>query len=98
MVDRDNVKICGYNSRLDTLQAVVGNWLIPDAKKIANQRIKNANYYDNKLSKIKGISIPPRIKNFKIVYHLYIVFAENRDDWYKYCLSNQLLASHAIKN
>ena len=31
--DRDNVQICGYNSRLDTLQAVVGNWLIPDAKK-----------------------------------------------------------------
>ncbi len=92
LVDRDNVKICGYNSRLDTLQAVVGNWLIPDAKKIANQRIKNANYYDNKLSKIKGISIPPRIKNFKIVYHLYIVFAENRDELYKYCLSNGIEA------
>ena len=29
LVDRDNVKITGYNSRLDTLQAVVGNWLIP---------------------------------------------------------------------
>ena len=92
LVDRDNVKICGYNSRLDTLQAVVGNWLIPNAKKIANQRIKNANYYDNKLSKIKGISIPPRLKNFKIVYHLYIVFAENRNDLYKYCLKKGIEA------
>ena len=83
--DRDNVKICGYNSRLDTLQAVVGNWLIPSAKKIANKRIKNANFYDKKLSKIKGIKIPPRIKNYKIVYHLYIVFAERRDELLAYC-------------
>ena len=83
--DRDTVQICGYNSRLDTLQAVVGNWLIPDAKKIANQRIKNANFYDNNLSKIKGIKIPPRFNNYKIVYHLYIVFAERRDELIKYC-------------
>ena len=34
LVDRDNVKLCGYNSRLDTFQAVVGNWLIPSAKKL----------------------------------------------------------------
>ena len=85
LIDRDNVKICGYNSRLDTLQAVVGNWLIPSAKKIADQRIKNASFYDKNLSKIKGISIPPRIKNYKIVYHLYIVFAERRDELLKYC-------------
>lgn len=83
--DRDNVQICGYNSRLDTLQAVVGNWLIPDAKKIANQRIKNANYYDKNLSQINEITIPPRFKNYKIVYHLYIVFAERRDELLKYC-------------
>ena len=31
LVDRDTVKICGYNSRLDTFQAVVGNWLLPKA-------------------------------------------------------------------
>ena len=37
------------------------------AKKIANQRIKNASFYDKNLSKIKGIKIPPRIKNYKIV-------------------------------
>jgi len=92
LVDRDNVKICGYNSRLDTFQAVVGNWLIPSAKKIANQRIKNANYYDANLKKINGITIPPRIKNYKIVYHLYIVFAENRDELLKYCLKKGIEA------
>ena len=32
--DRDTVEICGYNTRLDTFQAVVGNWLLPTAKLI----------------------------------------------------------------
>ena len=76
LIDRDNVKIPGYNSRLDTFQSVVGNWLIPSAKKIANQRIKNAKYYDVNLSKIEGIRVTPRLKNYKIVYHLYIVFVK----------------------
>jgi dTDP-4-amino-4,6-dideoxygalactose transaminase len=92
LVDRDNVEICGYNSRLDTFQAVVGNWIIPSATKIANQRIRNAKYFDKNLEKIKEISIPPRIKNFKIVYHLYIVFAENRDELLKYCLKKGIEA------
>ena len=90
--NRDKVKILGYNSRLDTIQAVVGNWLIPSAKKIANQRIRNAKYYDKKLSLIKEITIPPRIKNFKIVYHLYIVFAKNRDKLLEYCLKKGIEA------
>lgn len=84
--DRDHVSIQGYNSRLDTFQAVVGNWILPKAKDIAAQRIKNAKYLDKNLSKIKQIEIPPRPKNFKIVFHLYIVFAnEKRDELLKYC-------------
>ena len=92
LVDRDNVKITGYNSRLDTLQAVVGNWLIPNAKEIANKRIENANYYDKAFKKIDNISVPPRLKNYKIVYHLYIVFAQNRDKLLKYRLKKGIEA------
>ena len=83
--DRDTVKIAGYNSRLDTIQAVVGNWVIPKARQIANARIKNAKYLDKHLSNIKEISIPPRIKNNKNVFHLYIVFAKKRNALYKFC-------------
>ena len=90
--NRDTVKICGYNSRLDTFQSVVGNWLLPKAKKIANDRIKNANYYDKKLGSLPQIIIPPRPKNFKIVYHLYIIFAEKRDELLKYCLKKGIEA------
>ena len=92
MKNRDEIEILGFNSRLDTLQAVVGNWLIPQAKDIASKRIKNANYFDKNLGKLKQIRIPPRYKNFKIVYHLYIVFAENRDKLLKYCLKKGIEA------
>ena len=92
LVDRDTVKINGYNSRLDTFQAVVGNWLLPKARAIANQRIKNAKFYDDKFSKIPQITIPPRPSNYKLVYHLYIVFAERRDALLRYCLKKGIEA------
>ena len=40
LIDRDTVGICGYNSRLDTFQAVVGNWLLPKAKQIQIKELK----------------------------------------------------------
>ena len=92
LIDRDHVKICGYNSRMDTIQAVVGNWIIPQAKKIANKRIENANYLDKHLSKIKGIRIPNRPKNYKIVFHLYIVFANRRNLLVRECLKKGIEA------
>jgi aminotransferase EvaB len=92
LIDRDSVGILGCNSRLDTFQAVVGNWLIPQTHSIANKRIENANYLDKNLSKINAISIPPRPKNYKIVYHLYIVFADNRDELLKYCIEKGIEA------
>jgi dTDP-4-amino-4,6-dideoxygalactose transaminase len=85
LIDRDTVDICGYNSRLDTFQAVVGNWLLPKAKQIANKRISNAKYYDKNFNLIPEITIPPRPINFKLVYHLYIIFAERRNELLKYC-------------
>lgn len=92
LIDRDTVKISGYNSRLDTFQAVVGNWLLPQAKKIAEKRIKNANYYDSNLQILPQITIPPRPKNHKIVYHLYIIFAERRDELLEYCIKKGIEA------
>ncbi len=92
LVDRDTVGVMGCNSRLDTFQAVVGNWLIPQTHEIANQRIANAAYFDSELGKIDQITIPPRPNDFKIVYHLYIVFAENRDELLAHCLNEGIEA------
>jgi aminotransferase EvaB len=92
LADRDTVVRMGYNSRLDTVQAVVGNWLIPQAQDISNKRIANAAYYDRHLGSLKQIRIPPRLPDMRIVYHLYIVFAENRDALLEHCLSQGIEA------
>ena len=84
--NRDTVVMMGCNSRLDTIQAVVGNWILPQAKSISDRRIANARYLDNGLQKINEISIPPRPKDFRLVFHLYIVFAKDRDGLLKHCL------------
>ncbi|SVD86890.1 uncharacterized protein METZ01_LOCUS439744, partial [marine metagenome] len=90
--DRDTVSILGCNSRLDTIQAVVGNWLIPQTEEIARRRIVNAAYYDKHFSELPQIRIPPRPVGFRIVYHLYIVFAEQRDCLLDYCINNGIEA------
>lgn len=84
--NRDEVDILGYNSRLDTLQAIVGSWLLDSADWITNQRVKNAEILDKGLSSIPEISLPTRYANRRLVYHLYIVFAKRRDELLKYCL------------
>ena len=83
---RDDVEVLGCNSRLDSVQAVVGNWLIDDVVSITNKRIKNANWLDKNLDKVTGISLPTRFDR-KLVFHLYIVFAERRDELFAYCKS-----------
>ena len=92
MIDRDTIGILGCNSRLDTLQAVVGNWIIPKTESIALKRIENADYFDKNLGGIPQIMIPLRPVGFRIVYHLYIVFAEQRDELLAYCLQNGIEA------
>ena len=79
------------NSRLDTFQAVVGNWLLPQAKSIAKKRIYNAKYLDRNFLKSKELKYQ-KTKNYKIVFHLYIVFSKYRDELYKYCLKNGIEA------
>ncbi len=86
LADRDTVVLMGHNSRLDTIQAVVGNWIIPKTKQISDQRIANAKFYDDHLSKLQQIRIPPRPSDMRCVYHLYIVFAERRDELLKFCV------------
>ena len=85
LIDRDHVEVLGFNSRLDTFQAIVGNWLLPSAVNISDLRISNAKKLDAGLSKISAITIPQRPTDMRIVYHLYIVYAENRDGLLQYC-------------
>lgn len=85
---REDVVIFGCNSRLDTTQAVVGNWLIDQVHHITDTRIRNASLLDAELSTIPQITVPTRYTNRKLVYHLYIIFAERRDELIEYLNAN----------
>ncbi len=85
LADRDRVVTMGGNSRLDSLHAVIGNWLIDQVHFITDTRIDNAAVLDRGLGKLPQITIPERFDNRKLVYHLYIVFAERRDELVAYC-------------
>jgi aminotransferase EvaB len=88
LINRDEIEVLGYNSRLDSIQAIVGNWLIGATHDITARRIANAAHYDAGLSQIPGIRLPRRLPDRQVVFHLYVVFAEDRDRLYQHCRDN----------
>ena len=85
---RDEVALLGLNSRLDAVQAVVGNWLIGQTTQITAKRIENAAYFDKAFAGAPHIRLPARRRDVKCVYHLYMVFADDRDGLLNHCLGN----------
>ena len=79
LVDRDTVGVPGYNSRLDSIQAIVGCHVLKQMDWITERRIENARRYDNGLSDILGVSVPVRDPLAKQVYHTYVITVDNRD-------------------
>jgi dTDP-4-amino-4,6-dideoxygalactose transaminase len=91
LVDRDHCQVFAYNSRLDTVQAVVADHLLQKIDFITKNRIANAEYLDNALSEIPQVTIPRRDKHHtKQVYHIYSLLFERRDELSAY------LASHGV--
>lgn len=80
LADRDTITCFGYNSRLDSIQAVVGLHLIGDLEAITETRIRWANRYDEALADLgEHITIPPRKPGRRYVYHLYMLIVKDRD-------------------
>jgi len=91
--NRDEVEFFGYNSRLDTLQAIVANQLLNVLDTITDTRIKNAKIYDDSLSALADyITLPPRKNNVKQVYHTYVIQAKKRDKLLAYLVHNGIEA------
>ena len=84
--NRDEMEIFGYNSRLDSVQAVVGKWMVRQVADIVVKRAEHAAYYDQGLADIPQIRVPRRQPETKNVYLLYMVFAERRDVLLDFCL------------
>ena len=90
LTSRDNCKMYGYNSRLDTIQAAVALQMIKKINLITNARIKNANYLNDKLKLIKQIKIIKEKKKYKSVYHLYQVYCEKRNQLNNFLRKNKI--------
>ena len=92
LINRDTCKVFGFNSRLDTIQAVVGNYKIENKlNNITNRRIKNALLLDKLLKDNPNIITIKRKKNLKEVFHLYhINVKKNRDKLKSYLLKNNI--------
>lgn len=72
-------EIQGYNSRLDELQAAVLSIKLDFLDQWNNERIQLAQYYNEKLSDVENLSIPTYGKDFKHVFHLYVVRVKERE-------------------
>ncbi len=93
MSTRDEIEFFSHNSRLDSLQAVIGNRLISQTEDITRQRIANAQQYDAAFKDLKEyITIPPRRANVQQVYHTYVLRVKNRDELLKHLIERGVRA------
>lgn len=90
--NRDEVEIMGCNTRLDSLHAIVGKWMVARAEDIAEQRRIRARHYDAGFQSIPQVRIPKRRHNVKHSYLVYVLFAENRDGLLRHCLDRGIEA------
>jgi dTDP-4-amino-4,6-dideoxygalactose transaminase len=87
--NRNEIEFFGYNSRLDTLHAVVANFIMKELPTIAKLRQRNAGIYDKNLKDMDDfITIPPRKKNVVQVFHTYVIQVENRSNLIRYLSEN----------
>jgi aminotransferase EvaB len=85
LVNRDEVAFFGHNSRLDSLQAVIGNRIIAQTDFITANKIVNAAKYDFAFAELAPlVRVPRRESNVKHVYHLYMLRVAKRDELLAY--------------
>lgn len=92
LINRDEVETFGFNSRLDTLEAVIALEMIGDVKKLTDKRIANAKKFDDAFHNISEIEIPPRRRDVRHVFHLYMIRVQKRDALLRYCLKRGIEA------
>ena len=80
LLNRDTCQVWAYNSRLDTLQAIVANHLLGQLGAITEGRQRNAASLDRRLREIEEVELPLRPDDRTHVYHLYSFKAKNRSE------------------
>jgi dTDP-4-amino-4,6-dideoxygalactose transaminase len=77
MIQRYHYDYVGVNSRLDTLQAAILNVKLKYLDNYNHSRQTAAEFYDNSLEPIHGLTTPPRLNYSEHIYHQYTVRVSN---------------------
>lgn len=88
LAGRDECRMFAYNSRLDTIQAVVARHLLGKVDHITRSRVAHADYFDRELCSIEQIIIPKRETDIYQVYHIYSICCQRRSELQKYLIEN----------
>lgn len=86
--NRDEMECLGYNTRLDTVQAVVGKHILATVDWIGEQRKKNAARYVEAFSQIPELELPEVDDDVEHMYLFFVMFTPRRDDLSQYCADN----------
>ncbi len=73
MLERYHYEYVGVNSRLDTIQAAILNVKLKHLNEYNLARQKVAEFYDNALGELPGISIPARVSHSDHIFHQYTI-------------------------
>lgn len=93
LIARNTVEFAGCNSRLDTVQAVVGKYVLDQIDMITENRIGNATFMDERLSQIPQVKLSQRFGKERVVtYTLYENFYERRDELQAYLKGQRIEA------
>ncbi len=76
---RDDVRLFGVNSRLDSVNAAILSLRLKKLKKIITKRRKNVEIYKNRLKEIKQIKLPQDKTNEYSSYVMFVIRCKNRD-------------------
>jgi dTDP-4-amino-4,6-dideoxygalactose transaminase len=89
--NRDEIDCFGYNSRLDTIQAVVARYNLKSLDQVTEQRLQNARLYDQLLAGLEDhVVMPPRNPEAKQVFHTYVIQVDRREQLIEYLAGHQI--------
>ena len=91
LINRDVCKFFAFNSRLDSIQAVVANYKIKNKlNNITAKRIQNAHLFDKFFKTNPYVNTIKRKTHLKEVFHLYQIFVHKRDKLIEFLNKNNI--------